>query len=111
MKIEKQFIPLILSGKKKYEFRQDTDKEGIYKIEDKYFMLRWIQTGHIGSYQNFDDCSVWYTVEADVNKVYHITKAEYDWFNENEDYIANEITIYEWIPLEFKKLEIVEGKE
>ncbi|WP_300350157.1 hypothetical protein [Clostridium sp.] len=40
MRIEKQFIPLILSGKKKYEFRKTEDKQKVYKVGDKFYFLK-----------------------------------------------------------------------
>ncbi len=42
MKIKKEFIDLIYNGDKKYEFRNGDDKEGLYKIKDKYFFLDYL---------------------------------------------------------------------
>ena len=39
MKIKKEFVPLILSGEKKYEFRNSNDKEGMYIIDNQYYYL------------------------------------------------------------------------
>lgn len=40
MKIKEEFIPLIMDGSKKYEFRNSIDKEGIYKIKDRVIRIQ-----------------------------------------------------------------------
>ncbi len=54
MKIKKEFIPLILNGKKKYEFRKWCDNfDSIFLIEGKQFILK-----DISSYEK-KLCKIW----------------------------------------------------
>ncbi|MGL4951016.1 MAG: hypothetical protein ACRC4M_04275 [Mycoplasma sp.] len=110
MKIKKEFIPLILSGEKKYEFRKKEDLESIYKIGNEYFELKFIccsdkntlieikgKTKKISYY-----CErVWTRIK------YPITKQEYDFLKSYIE-IDKPIYIYEWKKVKIQELEIIE---
>lgn len=111
MKIKEEFIPLILDGSKKYEFRNSIDKGGIYKIKDKYFQLKYERL-NLGIHlekrvkNNINNIDKYYCFGKE------ITKQEYDWLDKNENYFKNidgdiVVCIYKWQEVKLKKLEII----
>lgn len=107
MKIKKEFIPLILSGEKKYEFRNSNDKEGIYEIEGIWFLLirEWNYSTTFSLAKNYYNTSV---------EIYfcghHITHEEYEWLENNREYfIDNEVWVYKWFEIKNNKVEKLEG--
>ncbi|MGL4363392.1 MAG: hypothetical protein ACRCSG_09045 [Cellulosilyticaceae bacterium] len=70
MKIKKEFIPLILSGEKKYEFRKKSYLSGLYKIEGRVFKLVRIDENTLHSLAAGGYCTH--------NKIYPLTKEEFE---------------------------------
>lgn len=112
MKIKKEFIPLILSGYKKYEFRNSNDKEGIYEIEGVWFLLT-----RVGNYsttfslwKNLDNANV-ENAHVEIDSCwYEITEEEYKWLENNREYFTdNEVWVYKWIKIATNKVAKLEG--
>lgn len=109
MKIRKEFIPLILSGEKKYEFRNSKGKEGIYKINGI-----WLQ---LVKYQEYNKNHRFYLDKKDwFNEVdfyfcsCKITELEYLWIQKNKSYFENgQVYIFEWKILGENALKELEG--
>lgn len=112
MKIKKEFVDLIYSGKKQFEFRNSNDKAGIYKIKDKYFTLRKI-----------NNCCEYKIKKAKIIFEdgffyqfcgYKITEQEYEWIKNNMDYFIDSetdetcIVVYDWKETPIKELEVVD---
>lgn len=111
MKIQKQFIPLILNGTKRYEVLPFSNKviDGIYKIKNKYFHLKYVL-----SEQTCDeDISVllfkmWkynidvyidnYTLRQLIDNIEHFKSGDGYYF-----------CIYKWEEIEIKEIEIING--
>lgn len=107
MKINKEFIPLILGGKKIYEFRNSDNKEGVYSIYDNgneyiYYLkfFGWGVVHHITSDRVF-------YLESGEPKQLIIDRESYNWIQKNKDwYFKNgAIYVYEWIESDFEELE------
>lgn len=107
MKIKKEFIPLILSGEKKYEFRNSNDKEGIYNINNEFYYLKNIELVSSYSIPN----SFYKTFYSLLSKRIKQSKLTLDaetkqWLKVNNNYFMvntqkyqYECYIYEWIKL------------
>lgn len=121
MKIKKEFIPLILNGQKRYEFRNSSDKEGVYVIGNQVFKLTLSpnKAFRITKVANNTFGHLFHAIvltpfsETPLGLL--ITKEEYEWFNNNENYWKDkEIYVYDWEllsswkPLTLKELEILE---
>lgn len=113
MKIKKEFVDLIYNGEKKYEFRNSKDKEGIYKIKDKFFKLTCVGFSYYPflreEFKSLGGSKYW------ING-YNITAEEAKWIRENISYFIknNELKMYfyEWKEINYehyklKKLEII----
>lgn len=99
MKIKKEFIPLILSGEKRYEYRaEDVPKhEGFYSVHGKYYFLKLVK------YCSYSRENIW-----EIFKQFLPDKLSYEFIIKNHKYFLNKIfCVYEWIPLEQKK-ELIE---
>ncbi len=131
MRIEKQFIPLILSGKKKYEFRKTEDKQKVYKVGDKFYFLKLLGEIELISLLTNTRIKVFETEftkeylvrirakDKAVNDEFYglneikITKEEYVWFLKHKEYIGapnNKLPIYlyKWGKTEVETLETPE---
>ncbi len=107
MKMKKEFIPLILSGEKKYEFRNSNDKEGLYKINNELYYLKFlIQTNLPVNEENA--IKIWNDYLEDLAMLgeVEIDKATADWTKEHLDYFLGYQTIVKDNYLE--KPEIIE---
>lgn len=112
MKIKKEFIDLIYNGEKKYEFRNNGYRAGVYKIKDKYFELK--------QYCNYYEYKIKKEVcldEDNENKYSFcdckISEQEYNWIKNNVDYFIDSdgetyIVVYKWVEIELKEFEEVE---
>ncbi len=111
MKIEKQFVSLILKGTKQYEFRSSDEFEGIYCIFKKYFQL--VRTDTITNPSitiSFDiENKPIYTLDK-----YEISEEEFSWFTKNhKKWIGRDkkIYVYEWIEVDLKKIQVVDDEQ
>ena len=107
MKIQKQFIPLILDGTKKYEFRNSINKEGLYFINGDYYYLKYID---MLVAKDFD--KLLETIKLNFIVDYNSIK----WIKNNKEYFDKKLDIdsyvchvYRWVKCELKKLEIIEN--
>lgn len=109
MNIKKEFIPLILSGEKEYEFRNSDDKEGIYEINGNFYLLKreWLKNS-----LTFSLVSNWYAGRPGEFQFCGcmITEEEYEWIINNREYFTdNKVWVYKWIKMLANKVEKLEG--
>lgn len=119
MKIQEQFIPLILDGTKKYEFRNSDDKEGFYKINNKLFFLKyhnsiWSKSIPNERYKTFaqylrNNFRSEVNAKNDKETFKWLKEFGNEYFRDKEEQNIHRCFIYEWINLE--KLEVCEEKE
>lgn len=109
MKIKKEFIPLILDGTKKYEFRNSDDKAGFYKINDQLYYLVLKDTIYSKTIPNERYKYFAEYVRNNFRKQVNSKndKLTFKWMKENDDYFRdkNECNIhrcyiYEWINID-----------
>lgn len=107
MKIKREFIPLILSGEKKYEFRNSNDKEGMYIIDNQYYYLLQKELVAAKTIPN-DYHKTFYSYLSKRIKQSKLTldaetkqwlKANNNYFMVNTSEYKYECYIYEWIKL------------
>lgn len=109
MKIKKEFIPLILSGKKKYEYRvikkgDEFDKHGIYETNEKFYLLKYKW-----KFESFDNLAEHCCMHNEWESLLFVLQNK--WYE--DDFLKDDETfaLYEWEEikeLETKELEIVE---
>lgn len=107
MKIQEKFIPLILNGTKRYEILKEHNAGGVYKIENKYFKLKYVWSEQIYD----EDVSVllfnmWkYNINAYIDN--HTLK----WLIDNIERFKSDggyyFCIYKWE--EIKEMKIING--
>lgn len=117
MKIVESFIPFILSGKKKFEFRvKQSNQEGTYKIKNQVFKLEHKETTHADNvsllehnYEYFFVIHPNFPSSISQLKCYNITIQEYTWIKKKwETYFqGNNIEIYAWKNLNVSTLQVV----
>lgn len=107
MKIQKQFIPLILDGIKKYEFRNTNNKEYLYFINGDYYYLKYIDV---------IVCKVFDELLKTIELNFIIDSISRKWIKNNKEYFyrKSELNsyvcyVYKWVKCELKKLEIIEN--
>lgn len=108
MKIQKEFIPLILSGGKEYEFRNSNDKEGIYEINGNFYLLK----RECPKSLTFSLVSNWYAGRAGEFQFCCcvVTEEEYKWILNNREYFTdNKVWVYKWIKMATNKVAKLEG--
>lgn len=106
MKIKQKFIPLILKGKKKYEYKivheaWEEANEGIYKINGSIFLLRYLYP-----FENFNELAShcveneeWESLKLILNQ---------GWYKDNFLNKGEKMGLFKW-EIKFEKdLEIVE---
>lgn len=103
MKIEKKFVDLIYNGEKKYEFRNSDDKEGIYKIKDKFFKLTYVyDTYYPFIREEFINPDNKYWINS-----YEATAEEAEWIRENilqfKEKDKYKIYFYKWTEVDYEK--------
>ena len=118
MKIQEQFIPLILDGTKKYEFRNSDDREGFYKINNKLFFLKyhntiWSKTIPNERYKTFaqylrNHFRSEVNAKNDKETFKWLKEFGNEYFRDKKEQNIHCCFIYEWINLE--KLEVCEEK-
>lgn len=111
MKIKKEFINLIYNKEKKYEFRNVQDKEGIYRIADKYFKLTYLETDYSISLKK---TYMWNKLDYEIND-YYVSEYEYNWVENNIDYFKNgqcfKMYVYRWQEIDYDEFELKELEE
>ncbi len=112
MKIQKQFIPLIESGEKKYEFRNSKEHFGrFYEVNGKTFYLDAykLSAKFNGVLDKNGDVYSLKFKRDDYRLI--ITKEEYDWLKENWDtYFDSWIWIGIWEEVRLSKLEVIDNE-
>ena len=111
MKIKKEFVPLILSGEKKYEFRNSNDKEGIYIINKEYYYLKNAELVSTypnpnATYEKFRTFKDWLferikmsNIQLDIETKKWLEKNSNSYFKTNKNAYEYECYIYQWIKL------------
>ncbi len=113
MKIQKQFIPLILSGKKTYEFRNsDEHFNKIFKINGNFYWLKHLTTLEKKYYVLRKDevfnTHIIMEIDMLLPETFDLTKEEYDWLLTNwNTYFADEIFIGVWERVNFEELKVI----
>ncbi len=121
MKIKKQFIPLIESGEKKYEFRNSGDNfYKHYTINGCVYYLSLFDTAVWSGSKLICDIPMGevkerYYLETHSYHIYEVSKQEYDWLKENWDcYFLSTIYIGQWEKIgtidDIPKLEIIDNE-
>lgn len=111
MKIKSKFIPLILNKRKKWEFRNSNDKEGIYIINEEYYYLKNAELVSTypnpnAKYEKFKTFKDWLferikmsNIQLDIETKKWLEKNSNSYFKTNKNGYEYECYIYQWIKL------------
>ncbi len=104
MKILPQFIPLIVSGEKAYELRNDNDNfDKYYLIDNHLYFLESYKAFQKSSSELFSEANDYFLKNTSTGTLIPITKPEYEWLHKNWDtyFTDNVIYIAAWYKAHF----------